>query len=190
MQTVQYYTDEYLMEMVKDRSSEAFEEIYHRYSQKLLALMTKMLNRNQALAQDLLRDTFLKLLEKPELFDVKKRFKPWIYTVASNACRKTYREKIFDDIDALMEHQNPKTELPTIESETEEAKFAIHLNSALDSLSYEHKETFVLKHQQDFSIKEIASVLNCAEGTVKSRLFAARKILAQKLKTYHPKSAL
>lgn len=76
MQTVQYYTDEYLMEMVKDRSSEAFEEIYHRYSQKLLALMTKMLNRNQALAQDLLHDTFLKLLEKPELFDVKKRFKP------------------------------------------------------------------------------------------------------------------
>ena len=184
------YSDEYLMDLLKGGSATAFEELYKRYSQKLLALMCKMLNHNEALAQDLLHDTFLKIIEKPEQFNSQKRFEPWIYTIAANACRKTYRAKLLTNVEDIKESELGVAENIVVHHKSENSNFRLALNKALDQLSYEHKETFVLKHQHELSIKQIAVVLQCAEGTVKSRLFTARKILAKKLNQYHPKSTI
>ena len=188
MKALQSYTDEQLMDLLKDKSILAFEELYLRYSQKLLALMSKMLNHNESLAQDLLHDTFLKLIEKPEVFNTQRKFKPWIYSVVANACRKTYRIKVMANIETV-ETAAFETEMPH-QVERQLDTFRSALNKALDEISYVHKETFVLKHQHGLSIKDIAGVLGCAEGTVKSRLHTARKILADKLKTHHPKSTI
>lgn len=184
MNNLEDKTDEALMDLLQKRSSGALEELYLRYSKRLLSLMYRMLQCNEELAQDLLHDVFLKLIEKPEQFDTSKRFKPWIYTVVANACRKTFREKQSIDINTIenlvMTESKPEQELYN-------QAFRNSLHLALSELSYEHREVFVLKHQQELSIKEIASILHCAEGTIKSRLYTTRKILSEKLKIFNPK---
>ena len=104
MNMLNQQSDESLMLLLQKGSTGASEEIYKRYSQRLLALMYRMLNCNEALAQDILHDMFVQLIEKPELFDASKKFKPWIYTIAANACRKTYRGKKTENLEQLVNY--------------------------------------------------------------------------------------
>jgi RNA polymerase sigma-70 factor (ECF subfamily) len=187
MSNFNHSTDESLMGLLQKGDTVALDEIYKRYSKNLLALMYRLLQCNEALAQDLLHDMFLKIIERPEQFDVSRKFKPWIYTIATNACRKTYRTNKTVGLDAIQDRTTPDN---TPAQELDQKQLNHSLNQAIRELSYEHKEVFVLKHQQDLSIKEIANVVQCAEGTVKSRLFTSRKLLAEKLKSYHPNFAL
>jgi len=69
----------------------AFDELYNRYSKRLLVYFYRMLGRNEEKAQDFLQDFFLKLIEKPHLFSSKNRFSSWVFTVASNMCKNEYR---------------------------------------------------------------------------------------------------
>ncbi|MFY0643507.1 MAG: RNA polymerase sigma factor [Bacteroidia bacterium] len=177
-------TDEALMELLQTGSSNAFEEIYNRYSKPLLSLMYSLLNNKEALAQDLLHDVFLKLIEKPEQFDTKRRFKPWFYTVATNECRKAFRQKITSSREQIVNENLGSSPPSDILQRQDKAKI---LGLALNKLSYEHKEVFVLKHMNEMSISEIAHLISCAEGTVKSRLYSSRNKLAQILKSYQYK---
>lgn len=181
------YSDEALMVLLQKGTTSALDELYHRYSKKLLGLMYRMLSCNEALAQDLLHDTFIKIMENPDAFDNSRSFKPWIYTIASNACKRSYRQKETRDLDALNNDARHATELGL---NLDASHISGAIAEAVNSLSYEHKEVVVLRHQQALSIKEISAITLCAEGTVKSRLFTARKILATKLKDYHPNSIL
>ncbi|MDA9262161.1 sigma-70 family RNA polymerase sigma factor, partial [bacterium] len=58
------------------------------------------------------------------------------------------------------------------------------MDKQLEQLSDRHKEAFILKHNQDFSLQEIAELQNCALGTVKSRLHYTTKFLAENLSQY------
>ena len=84
-------SDEKLMECISNKNSKAFDELYRRYSHKLLNFFNKYLNYNGDLAGDFLHDFFLKIIEKPEMFDTSQRFSTWAYTVAVNMCRNYYR---------------------------------------------------------------------------------------------------
>jgi len=66
------------------------------------------------------------------------------------------------------------------------AEFRKILNEALDELSPEKKEAFILKYQEDKSIADIAFIQNCPEGSVKSRLHYTLKTLEEKLKLFNP----
>ena len=86
-------SDEYLMAQVKDKDTAAFEELYNRYSKVILSFLYKMLGGSEAQAQDFLHDIFLKIIEKPYLFDQSKKFKTWIFQIAHNKCKNEYRKK-------------------------------------------------------------------------------------------------
>ncbi len=180
MTRLRKYSDEALMDLIQKGSVGAFDELYLRYSQKLLATMYRMVG-DKARAQDLLHDVFLLVIENPQKFDTTKNFKSWIYTVALNACRKSFRGPKVVDIQQLT-HVEAGGRSAIEQLTNSGIKSA--MESALNALSIEHKEVFVLHHQQGLSIKEIAQIVQCAEGTVKSRLFSCRKQLAQKLKLY------
>ena len=76
-------SDEELMESVKVGEEAAFDELYNRYSKPLLVYFYRMLGRNEEKAQDFVQDFFLKIIEKPHLFDSKNRFSSWVFTVVS-----------------------------------------------------------------------------------------------------------
>lgn len=178
-------TDEELMILIQKNNHHAFEVLYERYSKRLLHFMFKMLNNDGEKAQDLLQDLFLKIAERPHMFDTGKKFYTWIFTVAANMCRTTYRTK---NTLSTSNNENKVYSTPPLQEELigriDAGVFTTHLAHALEVLAYEHKETFILRFQEEFSIKEIAEMMNCSEGTVKSRIFYTTKKLAGELKEF------
>lgn len=185
------FCDEKLMEFIKQCDTSAFNELYNRYSRRLLLYFYRMFGNDEQKAQDFLQDTFLKIVEKPGLFHPGKKFSPWIFTIANNLCKNEYRRlevrKIIEnnlDMDVIA--QDYESEYYLAEQNLDQQLFKSALFSELKEFDINHRSTFLFRYQQNLSIKEISEILGCSEGTVKSRLFYTIKKLAHKLKAFNP----
>lgn len=184
------YADEKLMVHIQRGDTMAFDVLYQRYSKRLLYYFHRMLGGNEEKAQDFLQDLFLKIVEKPDRFCTDHKFTSWVFTVAHNMCKNEYRQQSVrqivtstPDMDLLSE--NLGDDHP-IEQAVDHHQFEEAVLNALSELSPDHKTTFLLRHQENHSIKEISALLNCSEGTTKSRLFYTTQKLADKLKNHNP----
>jgi RNA polymerase sigma-70 factor (ECF subfamily) len=174
-------TDEELMQRIIDRDRNAFSILYDRYSDKLMGYFMKMLWRNRELSEDLLQELFMKIARQPELFDVTRSFKAWVYTVATNLCKMEYR-KAGRRGHAVSLDNAPELKAgdPGITERIDKKAFAAKLKEVLQNIDEPHKSTFVLRYFDELSLKEISEIHQCSEGTVKSRLFyTLRKIAAR-----------
>lgn len=178
-------SDEELMELVVRREVPAFDELYARYSKRLLLYFFRMLSNDEERSQDLLHDLFLKIIERPELFARERRFSTWIFSIAHNMCKNEYRWRGV--------RQPADQEVDTIEADLESAiekldreRFAAMLDTELGALDEEHRSTFLLRYQEELSIREISQILDCPEGTVKSRIHYTIRKLAERLKAFNP----
>ena len=183
LKDIKTLSDERLMEHFQNGSMQAFSEVYNRYSQRLLYFMYRLLRQDEALAQDKLHDIFTRLIEQSTSFDISRTFKPWIFAVAANECRKHYRTQQVVHLDE--EFDLTESELLPFDK-MEQANFRSALYKELDALSYEHRCTFVLRYQEKLSVAEIAQIMDCPLGTVKSRIYYSVKVLSEKLAIYNP----
>ncbi len=182
------------MEFIQQKNTSAFNELYARYSQKLLLYFYRALRGDQDKAQDFLQDIFLKIVEKPELFDSHRSFSTWIFTVAYNVCKNEYRRLGVREIiqsNANMDEvsANFDTEHHPTEQKLDQIIFQKALFDELEKLDDGHRSAFLLRYQQNLSVKEIGEILGCSEGTIKSRLYYTTKKLALKLKAFNPRTA-
>lgn len=169
--------DEELMQRISKGNAKAFEVLYDRYSALIYRFCYRMLWQNQAMSEDFTQDIFLKIIEKPNLFDTNRSFKSWIYALAANKCKNAYRDK--KDIQSIDNHVFEYLE--DIELDIDIQQFETHLATAIDKLELSVKQCFVLRYLEDLSIKEIALIVGIPEGTVKSRLHFTTKKLATEL---------
>lgn len=184
------YSDEELMVHINKGQVDAFDELYARYGKALMAYFTRMLNFNRLLAEDALQDLFLKIAENPQKFDHARSFKTWIYVMASNTCKNFYRHQNLvktkaAEIDYHL-NDNALQKLEQITLHYDQKQFVHSLEQVLNELSPEKKEAVILRYQEEKTLAEIALIQNCAEGSVKSRLHYALKILEEKLKEFNP----
>ncbi len=158
----------------------AFDALYHRYKDRMFYYFYRMLGNSADTANDFLQELFMKLIEKPESYNSAFPFSTWFYSVANNMCKNEYRKRgvrqEYWETEAL-EPQNDYLSDSSIEHEQVIEK----IFETLDSLAEEHRSAFLLRYREGFSIKEVAEILELPEGTVKSRLFYAKKMLAEKL---------
>lgn len=179
-------TDEELVARSGRGDADAFDELYGRYSQRLLYYFYRMLGDDKA--QDFLQELFLKVIEKNESCAAAPRFSTWLFTVAHNMCCNEYRHKavrqevFLGDVDLL----HPCAEGDDIERELDQAAFKKSLLAELDRLDQVKRSTFLLRYQEDFAIDEIGTIMGCSPGTVKSRLFYTTRLLADRLQAFHP----
>lgn len=183
------YSDEELMCFLCKGEVAAFDELYSRYSQRLMVYFVRMLNFDKDLAKDALQDLFLKIAESPEKFDTSRSFKTWIFSVASNSCKNFYRHrqivaKSHDEI--LQSSAGAEYSFLNTAVKLDGKEFRKMLEETLDELAPEKKEAFILKYQEDKTIAEIAQIQDCPEGSVKSRLHYTLKILEEKLYMFNP----
>jgi RNA polymerase sigma-70 factor (ECF subfamily) len=179
-------SDEELMLLLTKREQSAFDELYARYSKPLLNFFFKMLNRDREKAEDMLHDLFLKIIERPESFDNSKKFSTWFYTLASNMIKNEYRkQQVRNDFtnDVIIENYNI---LEPNEESIDKRIFNNRLASELNKVDIETKTMFNLRFIEEMTIKEIAEIIGCPEGTVKSRLFYLTKSLSTKLAAFKP----
>lgn len=179
--------DTELMCLLRNGNQEAFSALYDRYADKLVAFFYRMFKQDNDKAQDFMHDLFLKIIENPASYDVNKKFDTWIFHVAYNMCKNEYRRMQvrtgFLEKQVYQEGLDYEADTNKIDREI----FYQEVNQKLDLLDENQKTVFLLRYQQDLSLKEIAGVMDCPEGTVKSRLFYTLKVLSEKLKVFDPK---
>ena len=174
-----------MVEVINHHSHHALTQLHARYSRKLLGYFIRMLHNDQEKAQDFVQDLFLKILEKKHLYNPEKRFYTWVFTIAGNMCKTSYRRPLMQSISA------DDYELNSLASHGEDllekARFKKQLRESLNSLEYHHKTVFILRYMEHFSLNEIAEITETSLGTVKSRLFYATRKMAEQLKAYDPR---
>lgn len=185
-------SDEKLMQKIQLGDSVAFDVLYERYSKRLLIFFFKAFGGDEQKAQDFLQDIFLKIIEKAGLFNPEKNFATWIFTIAYNLTKNEYRRM---DVRKIMDYETGLEKFPEasvagdfkdVDSKIDHINFQKALFDELKLVGEDHRLTFLLRFQQNHSIREISEIMNCSEGTVKSRLFYTTKKLAQKLNAYNP----
>lgn len=179
--------DENLMEMISKGNESAFNELYDRYSKRMLYYFNRMMAMDNEKAQDMLHDLFIKIVEKPHLFNPDKKFSTWFYTVATNMCRNEYRKRSRGFTVSLNDDFNiaDNRKLNAVE-QIDLKTFAVELKTELNKLKDTHKSVFVLRYQEHLSLKEISEIMDCSIGTIKSRLFYTTQKLAKKLRSFDP----
>jgi RNA polymerase sigma-70 factor (ECF subfamily) len=182
--------DQDLMLYLQQGEALAFDELYNRYSKRLLGYFIRMLNFDREKAQDSLHDVFLKIIEKPEQFDRSRSFKSWVFTIAYNTCKNHYKhDGVVKEAKDELKHTTDVLDekfFVSMAAKMDAVDFKKALNTELASLPMDKKTTFVLRYQEDYSINEIAEIMECSEGTVKSRIHYTLRILSEKLKIYNP----
>ena len=182
MKNYKHIPDETLMRFLqRSKDESAFNELYERYSQRLLYFMFKMLGQDEAKAQDFLQDVFLKIITAPEKFDPSKNFKTWIFTVAANLCKNTYRQSKPIQIEL---HESIVSDQYKSDDLLDQQFFHSALADRLNELLPVYKEAFILRYHEGLSLKEIGEVVGAPLGTVKSRLHSALRILSHELEHF------
>ncbi len=124
---------------------------------------------------------FVKAYKNFKNFDRNKNFFTWYYTILRNLCFNFIRDhKKFVAIDSVLEMESPSREADPQRLAEDKQKEEL-INQALNELNPEDREIIILREFQNYSYKEISDMLQIPEGTVMSRLYYARKKLAQKL---------
>jgi RNA polymerase sigma-70 factor (ECF subfamily) len=183
-------SDEKLMAFINRGHTAAFNELYTRYSSRLLHYFYRMLGGNEHNAQDFLQDIFLKIVERPDLFCSKQPFSSWIFTIAHNMCKNEYRRQEIrrkaksGDMDEIS--QNNENDYHSTEHKIDHKLFEKALLVELNKIDGDQRSAFLLRYQENLSIKEIQNILSCPEGTIKSRLFYTTRKLANLLKDFNP----
>lgn len=180
--------DEELMRLIAKGNKHAFNEIYNRYNKRLLFFMYKLLNYDQQKAQDIMHDIFVQIIEKPHQFDSTKKFSTWLYTLAKNQCynavrNTTNRERLKDDAAKQIE----TVEQPKFTTEIDKKIFNKEIEQILYTLSQKEQLLLTLRFQQELPIKEVAQIMDCPEGSVKSGIYYLLKKLAERIPHFNPK---
>lgn len=186
--TYEESSDEELMRQLSQGDERAFDQLYRRYHRKMLHYFYRLLNQEEGRAQDMLQDLFMKLIEKPHLYNPERRFSTWLYAIASNMVKNEYRSR---SVRKIMTRPGDMSQV-SVPVDPEEAYldrdiFTVHLQHGLEHLSAKHREVILLRFQDELSIKQISEITTCSEGTVKSRLFYGLRKLAQSLAVFDPK---
>ncbi len=150
------------------------------------------LTLNEEDAEDLVQETYLKAYKFIENYDQGTNSKAWLFKILKNAYINEYRKKSrrpsTTDIDETYLHkegENPShSAVNDMRHDVFEATFGDEVTMALNSLQDEFKTVILLCDINDFTYDEMAKILELPVGTVRSRLFRARNMLKDKLKSY------
>lgn len=166
---------------MKKGDRNAFDQIYERYQNRILR-MAYLIVGNLADSEDIAQETFIKCyLHCSELKD-NTGFKSWLFQIltrtAWNYGKKKARELPDDEIEKSLEHSDGITVLDHVLESEQTAEIC----RAVRTLDIKHRLVIVYYYYNQMATREIAKACSCLEGTVKSRLFTARRLLKNVLK--------
>jgi RNA polymerase sigma-70 factor (ECF subfamily) len=170
-----------LISQIRQGNILALKALYEKYKTQVYRTALAI-TRDREAAEDVLQDCFLKVYTYSDRLDGSLPLSPWLHRVAVNLSynwvnkRRRWLQPLEEVIDQLV---GPPRTLPEHALETQELQRVVQ--RAIASLSFEHRVVVVLFYLNGFSLNEIAYVLDCPVGTVKSRLHYARRNLRRKL---------
>ena len=173
--------DSELIPRVQRGDLAAFEALYNRYKGQVYRAALAI-TRDQGAAEDILQECFLRVYAHIDRIDVARPLSPWIHRVAVNLSYNwvTKRRRWFPSLGEVIEqfvgdhHDSP-------EHVVEREELQRIVQEAIHSLSFAQRVVVILFYLNGFSLEEIAYILDCPVGTVKSRLYYGRQNLKRRL---------
>lgn len=181
-----------LVQRVLQGESDAFEGLIHRHQQRIYATVYHM-TANHEDATDLTQETFIKAFQALKSFKGDASFYTWVYRIAVNKTlnhlkqRKQRTHMSLNDLDSQVENDPELVALVSDKTPRRDAaltELQEKLNAALLKLSEPHRLVVTLHDIQGLAHEEIARIMECNVGTVRSRLFYARQQLQAWLSDY------
>lgn len=184
-------TDEDLMLHLKRGHLDAFEVLAKRHQSKLVNFLNRFVG-NMATAEDLCQQTLLKVYRARDKFSGKGKFSTWMFAIGANTARDYLRKvkrkptisldaPVGEDANLIDFFKSPEKNSGEI---LESAEMAQVVRMAVDSLPKHQRMAIILSHYHNMNYYEIAKVLKCSRGTVKSRVFRAKARLKELLTDY------
>ncbi|MDZ7773839.1 MAG: sigma-70 family RNA polymerase sigma factor [Balneolaceae bacterium] len=184
-------SDEDLMEHFQSGYEKAFDELVHRYKDRLHNFLFRYTHNHQD-CEDLVQETFLRVYRSKHSYERIARFSTWMYTIALNLARSLYKKK--KRMTMVTIHENPsdpedrpmKLEDSDIlpDQQLQEKMSIDMLEKALMELNEDFREVVVLRDIQQLAYDEIAEITDTPMGTVKSRINRGRVHLQEILQNY------
>lgn len=159
-----------------DRS--AFAELMARHEDRVFAVCLRTLRDREA-ALDATQDTFITVFRKLDRFDGRSAFTTWLHRVAVNTALDRIRREKRRSASPIDEHHEPAD--PLAHETVEAAGLRPELEAALASIPEEYAAAVVLVDVEGYGTEDAAEILGVARGTVKSRVFRGRRLLAEVL---------
>ena len=176
--------DRALVMRAKRGEIEAFEQLVEKYKRKAYFVALSFV-KNHEDALDISQDSFVKAFRSLKRFKEEFTFFPWFYTIIRNNCLNHLRRVRRRGERSLDELEQNGFQILDSAAQPDEAVDRMDLcekvRHAIGLLSTEHREIIMLRHFHAMSYKEIAETLRCPQGTVMSRLHAARQSLKELL---------
>lgn len=184
--------EERLIKRAQEGDVNAFRELVERHMKKMYYLCYD-LTRNHHDAEDLSQEVFIKVFHSISKFRGESKFSSWIHRIAVNTFidkGRRYKPVLDSFEEEFSEDENvvkPPVDQEPIHNPEKGAESGLiqkHLDHALKELPNQQRSVFVLRHYQQYSLKEIAELLKISEGSVKSSLFRAIRRLQESLSFY------
>src|SRR4051794_10430843 len=181
-----------LVERARNGDMAAYDELVKRYQERIYATVYHMTSNHED-ANDLAQEAFIKAYQALKSFKGGSSFYTWVYRIAVNKTinflkqRKNRQQMSLDDIDFNAEHDPDLVALiseKTPRRDINLAELQEKLNGAMQKLSEPHRLVVALHDVQGLSHEEIAKIMGCNIGTIRSRLFYARQQLQAHLSDY------
>jgi RNA polymerase sigma-70 factor (ECF subfamily) len=182
--------DQKLVEKAQRGDKKAFGMLVEKYQRRLNRLLSRMV-RDQSEIEDIVQDSFIKAYRAINNFRGDSAFYTWLYRIGINTAKnhlvklgkrpKAMNEvdieeiENFEDAPDLRNHETPESSMMSSE-------IVASVNQTIAALPSELREAISLREMDGLSYEEIADLMNCPIGTVRSRIFRAREVIAEKLK--------
>ena len=185
-------TEALLIDHLREGDETALAPLVEKYK-RMVHRLAMQITKNHEDANDVMQETFIKVYQSIHTFRQEAAFETWVYRIAVNEAlnfvkrRERRRESSLETTDESEFNTETlrKAEInndPEIQAEKAELRHWV--TKAVNSLSLKHRIVVILHELEGLTHAEIASILNCSEGTVRSRLHYARKQLRSLLKPY------
>lgn len=194
MTTPDAEADALLVERVKHGDARAFELLVVKYQRRIERLIARMV-RDVDLVQDIAQETFIRAYRAMPQFRGESAFYTWLYRIAVNTAKKALMELKRDPLiteSARLGRDEDGEETSRLENELSDGEtpdnmlasrqVAAAVNTAIEALSDDLRQAILLREIEGLSYEEIATVMNCPIGTVRSRIFRAREAIAERLR--------
>ena len=178
--------DEELLRLMLAGDGEAFERLYDRYQAGIYRFALRM-SGSEAVAEDVTQDVFLTLMRDGGQYQARGSFAAYLFTIARHGViRRLQRDRRF----VALGEETEGGELPIQEqlvaegdplTELTRGELVDAVRQAIAALPVHYREVLLLCHLHEMSYAEAASVVGCEVGTVRSRLFRARAMVAERL---------
>jgi RNA polymerase sigma-70 factor (ECF subfamily) len=182
--------DQQLVERAQQGDKRAFELLVVKYQRKLARLLSRLI-RDPAEIEDVSQEAFIKAYRALPSFRGDSAFYTWLYRIGINTAKNFLASRgrraptstdfnaeeaeTFDDADQLRDINTPENELMS-------KQIADTVNKAVEGLPEELRVALTLREIEGMSYEDIATMMNCPIGTVRSRIFRAREAVAERLR--------